>query len=490
MVWGEIVDVALDVATEPAAVAPAAARRELASVSSVPYDVFVNNRGFVGGNYFFASEVVPYAFDIRRARALSVLSPYGRRYLELAKANALGRKGVQLMPERKRIKAKWDAWGEDVGGGLSFAEVQAQAVESLLRDGEILFGAEVEGNYPEGELRLRQLDSLALDYQKGVDYGADGNPLRYKFDRLAETGLMEISGSGGTESLPAADVVHLFERIYPRQRRGLTWFRPAFGAFDALERFSNALVENAVLSAKNPLYIELGEDYNDPDIRLQSGAASYGEIDVKEIRRRIKNLMDGESAEFQAGTKIHPINRAGGFTYGSDFHTISMVLVGRIAAGLGPSYAALAGDVSNANFSSLRHGRIEDMAFYRRVQGHVGRFARAIYRRWLANEALMERVTMAAAMAARNPKLVFAGFEYIEPTKDANAHKIMLDNKTISRGEIIRESGRDPEEVFAEIAEERKRLAAIDAPMVEDSEGEAAPAGRGEDDGESESDSV
>lgn len=424
----------------------------LAVASSVPLETFLANRTALDGRYF-ASEVVPYAFDVRRARALAVISSYGRRYIELAKANALGQKGVQIMPASAPVERAWERWAQDCGfGGLSLMDMQGQAVEALLRDGEMLVGLDEE----DGRLRLRMLDSLQLDYERGIEYekGAE-RPARYRFDRTAYFG--ERWDAPG-EILPAADVVHVFRRIYPRQRRGLTWFRPAFGGFDALGRFSDALIKNAVESAKHSGFLEMPDDYEDRDIVGDTGAASYGEVSADAIRTKV-NAIDQEIQYFDNGTRWHPMNRAAGFSYGSDYQSIRMAIIGEIATGLGVSYAALAGDVTGANFSSLRHGRLEDVAFYRAVQQFVGRFVRSVYRRWLEGAMMRGEVSRTAAAESLNPRMGFAGFEYIEPAKEAGAQRVWVESGLMSRSEIIRASGRDPDEVFAEILAERETLA-------------------------------
>lgn len=49
-------------------------------------------------------------------------------------------------------------------------------------------------------------------------------------------------------------------------------------------------------------------------------------------------------------------------------------------------------------------------------------------------------------------------WQAVDPQKEAQANKLALDERLKSRSEIIRESGRDPEEVWLEIQRENERM--------------------------------
>ena len=65
----------------------------------------------------------------------------------------------------------------------------------------------------------------------------------------------------------------------------------------------------------------------------------------------------------------------------SDFH--KAVLRG-IASGLGVSYASLASDLENVNYSSIRQGALDERDFYRTLQQFaIEHFVEPVFRRWL-----------------------------------------------------------------------------------------------------------
>jgi len=134
-----------------------------------------------------------------------------------------------------------------------------------------------------------------------------------------------------------------------------------------------------------------------------------------------------------------------------------------IAAALGESYNQFSQDLEGVSFGSLRQGALSERAVYMGLQEFVIEEALdRIFSNWL------EMSLRAGAITNRNGRPLPIErlekflehewqprrWEWIDPLKDATADRLQKDDLTMSRSEIIRKRGRQPVEVFQEIAAE------------------------------------
>ena len=143
-----------------------------------------------------------------------------------------------------------------------------------------------------------------------------------------------------------------------------------------------------------------------------------------------------------------------------DMSTISDLLrhmLRSVAAGGGLPYEILTGDLSQVNYSSVRYGFSQ---FHRRVKALQSSMLGAqllapIWRRWVLLEILTGRIH--APDFERRPldylncKILWPGFEPVDPLKQAKADALDLASRTRSRAEIIADHGRDVSDVDSEI---------------------------------------
>ena len=141
----------------------------------------------------------------------------------------------------------------------------------------------------------------------------------------------------------------------------------------------------------------------------------------------------------------------------SDFH--KAVLRG-IASGLGVSYASLASDLKNVNYSSIRQGALEERDFYRTLQQFaIEHFVEPVFLRWLA--ASMTSGDLPLPMVkfekfAENMVSRPRGFSWVDPLKEINANIVGLQNGVLSLQDVAAHYGRDVEEVFEAVERERE----------------------------------
>ena len=126
----------------------------------------------------------------------------------------------------------------------------------------------------------------------------------------------------------------------------------------------------------------------------------------------------------------------------------------RIAKSYGISYEALTGDFSQVNFSSARMGWID---MYDNISA---------WRLFMLLPQLLKPVWQwfieAAIVAGHIAEPVPAGWtpprrEMIDPTKETAAAKEQVRCGFISRSEVVRQNGFDPDQVLDEIAEDNRK---------------------------------
>ncbi len=186
--------------------------------------------------------------------------------------------------------------------------------------------------------------------------------------------------SPASELVPAAQVCHLYRRLRPGQIRGVPVFAPVLMAARDYADLVDALVVKERLQAAIGLILK------------SESSASLGQAsDVqRDTAGTIETLRPGAIHRLKPGEEATPFVPAGN----SAFEPVSRGALMGIAAGAGLTYHQLTGDLTQANYSSLRAGLLE---FRRNVadwQWHtvVPQVAQRIVRRFIDRAILAGRL--------------------------------------------------------------------------------------------------
>ena len=151
----------------------------------------------------------------------------------------------------------------------------------------------------------------------------------------------------------------------------------------------------------------------------------------------------------------------------SSFNDFVKINLRGIAASLGESYNQFAQDLEGVSFGSLRQGALSERAVWMGLQVWLIEDAlERIFSAWLEQGLLAGAITNRAGRPL--PIDRFEKFlehewqprrwDWIDPLKDTTADRFQQQDLTMSRSERIRKRGRQPSEVFNEIAIENKML--------------------------------
>ena len=377
-----------------------------------------------------------------RARYLAANSPLVAGALGNLTAHTIG-SGSRPLPDapdgaRRALADAWRAWTAacDVDGEADFATIEADAFRAMATDGEALLELIPD---PDG-LRLRALPSDLIDSTKtanlaggreiisGIEYDANGRIAAYwLFPRPA--GLLE--GYQPSRRVEASRIVRLYRPEAPGAVRGISWLSPVVIAASELDGLLDALVMGARIAASHAGFV------TSPDAEANSDDPLS--LDDALLPGRMTRLPIGYDVKFSNPQQITSAGEL--LRFG----------VRQIASGLGVPAHMVDGDVTQANYSSLRAATVSFRARVNQNRATIlqPRFLNRVWRAWLGIEVLTGRQPEFVATDWIGPAI-----EGIDPAKDATAVKTRLETGLTSRRAEILATGRDPDKVNAERAAE------------------------------------
>ena len=407
-----------------------------------------------------------------RARELRRNNPYVARYAEMVKENVIGHDGIRLQARvanaagdpdisiNDRIEEAWAAWSEpdqaSADASLSWLDHELLAAETAAIDGEGL--VRLLRGYPNDfGFAVQALDIDLLDHtysrtasareneiRMGVEIDHWGKPVNYW---LWTVHPYDINGSGGRERepVPAEDIIHLRRVGRPGQTRSVSWLAPVLLPLKMLGGFAEAeLIAARTAASAMGFYIQNPEDVDDPD-----SAAGEGDLTF-EAEAGTFNLLPPGVTDFKSFSPQHP---------NVQFDKFVKSVVRWIAGGLSVSYNALGNDLESVNYSSIRAGELAARdhwrVLHRWIETHLHR---RVYREWLK----FGTASGAIEIPTRNVDRWFAhrwmprGWPWVDPLKDVTAAAAAMQLKISGRRRFLAQEGRDLEDTFRDIKEERE----------------------------------
>lgn len=414
---------------------------------------------------------------VARSRDQCEKSDHGRKFLQLVRDNVAGPHGFILQaqvkdpsgrPDTAASDAIEDAWKEfsrkgvfEITRSMSRADVERLVVTSVARDGEILAIKRRSKNLPHG-FAIQLVDPVTLDpthferlnngnrIKHGIEFNEDEQPVAYWLRNWDEMQIGYQLGTGKKyQRIEAADVIHVFVVEAVGQKRGLPWTRTALMRMRNLAGFEDAAVINARIGASKMGF------FKDPDADPE---------DADELP------MDAEPGVFENIGSREFVDWNPQFPEAST-ETFVRTCLRSIAVGLGVTYANLAGDLTSVNFSSIRQGALDEREVWKGLQQFfVSSWCELVYPEWLQMALLMEKIRVPARGGGtvalpitkmdKFTKVAFSGrrWSWIDPKAEVEANSVAIGQKLVSRSEIIRQMGYDPDDVWAEIEREEAEL--------------------------------
>lgn len=395
---------------------------------------------------------------IAAARELVRNDPHARKAVR-GLTNSLVGTGVVPKWTDTAAKADWDAWAKkaDAAGG-NFGGLQRIVARAWMESGGVIlrrrYRKAEDGLLIPMQIQVMEIDHL--DTQRTESLATGGRIIGgVEFDpieRISAYWLFPVHpGEVGPVAkaltsvrVPAEDVIHLFERERPGAVHGLprlssviTWLRDRGDIREAL------LVRRKIEAC----FAAFVEESTDGDVLGETSKDGDNKVIETMSPGMIQYLRPGQKVSFgtpQAGSGEADQLR-------SEYQGI--------AAGLGITYERLTGDLSQTNYSSIRAGEITYREEIEALQWTV------------LVPVLLERVAEwfaeARIMAGRARQTIVPDswttppVRYVDPSKEIAGNRNAIEGALKSLSSVIREAGEDPDAVFAEIADERTKLAKL-----------------------------
>jgi lambda family phage portal protein len=364
---------------------------------------------------------------------------------------------------RAALHRRWQAWTDvaDADGITDAYGLQSLAVRAMVEAGECFAHLLLT---PDG-LRVRLLDPemVPLDETRelsngrrviqGVEFDAHAARAAYHVRRERP---QVPSFSAELVRIEADAMAHLFAPLAPGQVRGLSWLTPVLLRLHELDLYEDAQLVRQKVSALFAGFVV------DPS----GTAAGFDGTTVGSVLTTglepgtLKCLPPSFDIRFSDPAEI------------GDAVAFLQLQLRSVAAGLGVPEYLLTGDLSQANYSSLRAALVEFRARLEAMQHQVVVFqlCRPIWRAWILAEVLAGRIVgdLAELLAV---EWITPAQPWVDPQKDAEAARLALEAGLTSRRREVAALGWDVESLDAEIAADRERERALGLHF-----GEPAPA--------------
>jgi lambda family phage portal protein len=414
-----------------------------------------------------------------RSRDLWANNEYAKRFSHQLRANVIGANGIGLQV-RAMLRSgeldqvanraveyahkRWSKRGNcEVTRKMSRADLERVVVDSVARDGEILvrmipgYGNAhgyalqlIEADYLDHNMNEERTDGTSI--RMGVELDEWGAPVRYYLHQK-HPGDLHTSSMRNYNVVPAEEMLHLYIPLRPHQTRGVPWLHAAMiNLWDTGGYREAAIIAARVGAAKMGIYTTpTGDEYQGDD------TDSAGNIISDAEPGHFEQLPEGSTLE--AWNPDYPHEQFGDF---------NKAMLRGIAGAIGVAYHSFANDLEGVNFSSSRAGILEERDMWMLLQTWlIEGLHEAYFPQWLLSAMMTSNVKLPSGVAlpSRNQAkfadaAVWQGrrWPWVDPLKDMQTNQLAIDGRIRSISSVIRETGHDPDDVFNEIAEERKKL--------------------------------
>lgn len=426
-----------------------------------------------------------------RSREAARDNPLAKRFLGLLTRNVIGSDGI-ILQSRPRdddgtqdklaaqaIEEAWRDWSKprhcDITGRRSWTTLQRLALRHVARDGEALI-EEVTGADagPYGyALQVKDPELLDVNLNKqlsggrrivmGVELDRYDRRLAYHlFDPydLASTSVIDGYYHDGYahRRVEASRIIHLFLDEDGAQTRGQPWMHAALDRTMQLDGGIEAAVVNFRVGANKLGFVTTKEGEAPPTSGEEADGSPLEDLEPATITV----LEEGQS--FTSWDPPYPDAALEPFVKG---------IKRDISSALEISYNSLSSDLEGVSFSAGRLGRLDDVDLWQMVQSWLSlALHQRVFDRFLELAILAGKIGVPSRDPGtplrplnadkiekyRRARWQGRGFESVDALKTSMAigNDIALGLTTVSAE--IRKRGRDPEELFAERAEELAEL--------------------------------
>lgn len=397
-----------------------------------------------------------------RSRDLRRNNPYAAKGIQVIGSNVVGygirtqfRNQNDTPGEETPLEKAWKDWAHtkaiDFDGRHNIFGLQRLVMEAVAESGEVLVRKRFDANnkFP---LQYQVLESDFLDTTLTIPAKNGGQIIQgIEFDKQGKRVAYHLweSHPGGQDQdffipslksnrVPAEEVMHIFRMDRPGQARGVPWLAPVIVRLKDLDDYEDAQLMRQKIAACFTAFVrDIGPDITDQDEDCGDDLGDKIEPAL------IEHLPPGKTIEFADPPTVE------------NYKEYITTLLHGIAAGLGVTYEALTGDLSDVNFSSGRMGWLE---FQRNIE---------TWRQHIIIAHLLDPIVEDFRQIGSILGLNFQSVthvhtpprrEMIDPTKEVPAKIKAIRAGLTTLSDEIMAHGKDPQDHLAQMAKDMELL--------------------------------
>lgn len=379
----------------------------------------------------------------------------GQRILDVLVSHGVGT-GILVVPNTgsdradKRFRLAWEEWWSlaDVEGVMDFGAFQALGLRGMAEGGEsVIRFVDIKPSEAGRTVPFRLLGLEGDQIDDSRDGAIDGSDVRLGVS-LGEwgrrQGLYLWKEHPGEARLPTApngstltawdDLCHLYRPLRFGQIRGITWFAPILLTGREMQDLTEAAIVKERTQASFAGFL-----------KRPPGGISPLTATTNDSGQKVTRIEPGMIADIGEADIVFA-QPSGQSSFGEAY----VAGMRAMAAGAGITYDQLTGDLTRANYSSLRAGKIEFRRMIEQIQWHImgPRLCLPVARRFV------DRAMIAGVLPERREgypvDLVMPANEPIDPKKDLEADILAVRSGRMSPQEFISAWGRDWRSVVAD----------------------------------------
>ncbi|MFP7570399.1 phage portal protein [Marivita sp. S2033] len=402
-------------------------------------------------------EVAAGATSLRaRARYLAANNPW----LAQGVANWTGALvGAGIVPTPKHrdsatradLTAHWQGWTDtaDIDGRTDFEGLQADMVRGLVIDGESF----VQIVQTETGPRLRLIPPELVDESMTRELGNNGFIVQgVEFDESGQRVAYHILPSRPHEQfanyappvrISADEIRHVMKPLAAGQVRGVSWLAPVILPASEFDQLCDALLVGTKVAAMHAAFLV---DMNGTGSEPYDGTEDGGILESGLEPGTMKRLPTGFDVKFNTPGQAQEIG------------SFLRMNLQQIAAGLGLPEHLLSGDLTGANYSSLRAGLLPFRQRVEQIQYGtlVPQFLRPVWREVIQHGILACDLVADDFEASPHDYLACdwlpPAFMQVDPYKQVQADAAELEAGLTSRRKLVAARGWSLEDLDAERA--------------------------------------
>lgn len=385
--------------------------------------------------------------------------------------------------QKKAIKQAFLDWTDeaDADNLTDFFGLQSMVARALFDAGEVFIRRRdrraEDGLFVPMQLQLLEAEQLDISYHSqapgsgnrircGIEFDAIGRRLAYWFFREHPgDGTVTFNRTYDRVRVPADQVLHVYKPLRPGQIRGRPWLTPGIVKLYDWDKYNDAELTRKLGSAMHMGAItqDLGED-------IASTGLVDDDTEADEAGTAYPTMEPGTMPVLPRGTQVSWNNPA---DVGPNYEAFAYRTLLELCAAMGLPYFSVSGDTSKANYSSIRSALID---FKRRMEQFqwetlIYQMCRPVYVKWWMPAAVISGAVRLPGYVT-NPraysrvKWITPRWDWVDPLKDAQAEKLMVDSGFKPRDTVIEERGDDPDEVDEAIARGQDRAKRLNLDIV------------------------